>query len=97
MIGWHQDGLLKQIEKLTWQELCRKCNKNEQDIVKTLSSLSMLLGKLIEIAGKEPNVTLSIISAKENGEYVLKVFKSKEERQHLPTDLIEYLKNESQK
>lgn len=93
VIGWHQRGMLKVIEKLTFDQVTQKCNRTKNSIKKSTNKLHSLLEKLFHFASKENDDVFSIVFLKEDREKSLKIYKCPSHHGSLPKNIAKTLIN----
>jgi len=90
LVGWHQRGMLQKVEKLSFDQVTQKCERKKNETQSSMSKLNDLLHKLKAIASKEGDDSLlySIIYFHESNEDALQIFKTSNQAQCLPEELV---------
>ena len=93
LIGWHQRGMLKKIEKLTFNQVTQKCSRTDNSIRESTKKLHSLLQKLIDFMSTsfDKDDVFSIVYYKEDNEKSLKIYKCPGHLGSIPQKLAETL------
>jgi hypothetical protein len=82
--------MLQKVEKLSFDQVTQKCERKKNETQSSMSKLNDLFHKLKEIASKEgdDSLTYSIIYFHESNEDALQIFKTSNQVQCLPEELV---------
>lgn len=95
LVGWHQKGMLKKVERFSYDEVMEQSNKTKQAIHESMSKLTHLLSKLKDFAmsQQEENARYSAIfigghDVRRQTDYCLNVYKCNGTNDVIPPKLF---------